>query len=118
MTALEIAKKAAAVLDEKKGKDVKILKVRDRTVITDYFVIATAGSSTHLKALCDEVEYRLREEDGVQSNGVEGYRSAGWILVDFGDVIVHIFDANGRDFFQLEKLWNGAEAVEFEQKED
>ena len=118
MTAIEKAKKAAQVLDEKKGKDVKILKVREQTVITDYFVIATAGSSTHLKALCDEVEYRLREEDGIPVDRTEGYQSAGWILADYGDVIVHIFDANGREFFNLEKLWSGAETVEFEQKED
>ena len=118
MTAIEKAKKAAAVLDEKKGKDVQILKVLEETVITDYFVIATATSSTHLKALCDEVEYRLREEDGVVSHHVEGYQGGGWILVDFGDVIIHLFDANGREFFQLEKLWSSAEKIDFEQKED
>ncbi|MBR2615176.1 MAG: ribosome silencing factor [Clostridia bacterium] len=118
MTAIEKALKAAAVLDEKKGRDVKVLKVREETVITDYFVIATATSSTHLKALCDEVEYRLREEDGVTADRVEGYQSSGWILVDFGDVIVHIFDANGREFFKLEKLWSGAESVDFVPKED
>jgi ribosome-associated protein len=118
MTALEKAKKLAGVLDEKKGKSVTILKVMDQTVITDYFVIATATSSTHLKALCDEVEFRLREEDAITADRIEGYRGGGWILVDFSDVIVHIFDANSREFFNLEKLWNGAEEVQFEQKED
>ncbi len=118
MTSLEKAKKLATVLDEKKGRKVTILKVLDQTVITDYFVIATATSSTHLKALCDEAEYRLREEDGILPARIEGYRGGGWILVDFGDVIVHLFDAAGREYFQLEKLWNGAEEIEFEQKED
>lgn len=118
MTAIEKAKKIATVLDEKKGKDVRILKVLEETVVTDYFVIATATSSTHLKALCDEVEYRLREEDEIRSDHVEGYQGGGWILVDFGDVIVQLFDPVSRDFFKLEKLWSQAEEIEFDKKED
>lgn len=118
MTSLEKAKKIASILDEKKGRGVSILKVREETVITDYFVIATATSSTHLKALCDEVEYQLKENDGICANRTEGYQGGGWILVDFGDVIVHIFDAESRDFFNLEKLWAAAERIEFEAKED
>ena len=118
MNSEEKAVKIASVLDEKKGKEVQILKVREQTVITDYFVIATAGSSTHLKALCDEVEFRLREEDGITAARVEGYQGGGWILVDFGDVILHLFDANSREFFKLEKLWKEATPVTFEAKED
>ncbi len=118
MTALEKAKKIATILDEKKGKDVQILKVLEETVITDYFVLATATSSTHLKALSDEIEFRLRQEDQILSHHVEGYRGGGWILMDFADVIVHIFDANSREFFKLEKLWSGAEKIEFEAKQD
>ena len=118
MTAIDKAKKAATILDEKKGRDVRILKVLEETVITDYFVIATATSSTHLKALCDEVEYRLREEDGIRADRVEGYQGGGWILVDFGDVIVQLFDPASRDFFKLEKLWSEAEEIGFEKKED
>ncbi len=118
MTAIEKAKKIAAVLDEKKGKDISILKVLEKTVITDYFVIATATSSTHLKALSDEVEYRLREENAILADRVEGYSGGGWILVDFGDVIVHLFDPASRDFFKLEKFWREAEPIEFEAKED
>ena len=118
MTSLEKAIKLASILDEKKGREITVLKVLDQTVITDYFVIATATSSTHLKALCDEAEYRLREEDGLTYDRIEGYQAGGWILVDFGDVIVHLFDAAGRDYFQLEKLWQGAEKIDFEQKED
>ncbi len=117
MTALEKAKKIAFVLDEKKGRDISILKVLEETTITDYFVIATATSSTHLKALCDEVEYKLKEED-ISAARVEGYQGGGWILVDYGDVIVHIFDATSRDFFNLEKLWAAAEKIDFEAKED
>lgn len=118
MTALEKAKKIAEILDEKKGREVSILKVSEETIISDYFVIATATSNTHQKALCDEVEYRLREEDGTTATRVEGYQGGGWILVDFTDVIVHIFDAESRGFFNLEKLWAAAERIEFEGKED
>ena len=118
MTALEKAKKIAVILDEKKGRGISILRVCEETVITDYFVIATATSSTHLKALCDEVEYKLKEEDGISASRVEGYQGGGWILVDFDDVIVHIFDTNSREFFNLEKLWAAAERIEFEAKED
>ena len=118
MTALEKAKKIASILDEKKGREVSILKVSEETIISDYFVIATATSSTHQKALCDEVEYRLREEDALTTSRVEGYQGGGWILLDFTDVIVHIFDAESRGFFNLEKLWAAAERIEFEAKED
>ena len=117
MTSLEKAQKIATILDEKKGRNLSILKVREETVITDYFVIATATSSTHLKALCDEVEYKLKEDE-IVANRTEGYQGGGWILVDFGDVIVHIFDSASREFFNLEKLWAAAEKVEFEAKED
>lgn len=118
MTSQEKAIRIASVLDAKKGKAVRILKVDNETVITDYFVIATAGSSTHLKALCDEVSFQIREESGQSPLRTEGYSAGGWILVDYGDVIVHIFDAESRQFFNLEKLWNTAEVVEFECKED
>ena len=118
MTATEKAKKVARILDNKKGRDIRILRVLEQTVITDYFVIASATSSTHLKALCDEVEYQLREEDKITPDRVEGYQGGGWILVDLGDVIVHLFDAANRDFFKLEKLWAQAEPVKFETKED
>ena len=118
MTSLEKAKKIASILDEKKGRNVSILKFAEETVITDFFVIATATSSTHLKALCDEVEYKLKEEDDISPARVEGYQGGGWILSDYEDVIVHIFDANSREFFNLEKLWAAAEKIEFEAKED
>ena len=118
MTALEKAKKIAEVLDAKRGKDVRILKVLDQTVITDYFVICGGTSNTHLKALSDEVEFRLREEDDLLPERIEGYQTAAWILLDYADVIVHIFDPASRDFYKLEKLWADAEPVPFTAKYD
>ena len=118
MNSQEKAKKIASVLDEKKAKEIAILNIAKQSVLGDYFVIATGTSSTQVKSLCDEVEYRLREDCGVASPRREGYSSANWILLDYGDVIVHVFDKESREFFKLEKLWADAEAVEFDAKED
>lgn len=98
---LEIAVKA---LDSKKAKDIKALKVDELTTLTSYFVIASATSTTQVKALADEVEFRLGEK-GVQAKSIEGYQSKTWICLDYIDVIVHIFLENDREFYQLEHLW-------------
>ena len=118
MTAFEKAERIARILDDKKGKDIKILHVTDQTVITDYFVICNGGSNTQVKALSDEVEFKLRTEDGITPARVEGYDGAAWILLDFSDVIVHVFDPASREFYKLEKLWADAEEVPFAAKED
>ncbi len=98
---LEIAVKA---LDSKKAKDIKVLKVDDLTILANYFVIASATSTTQVKALADEVEFKLGEK-GVQAKGIEGYQSKTWIVLDYIDVIVHVFLENEREFYQLEHLW-------------
>ncbi|MBP5288716.1 MAG: ribosome silencing factor [Clostridia bacterium] len=118
MTSLEKAERIARILDEKKGKDIKILHVTDQTVITDYFVICGGGSNTQVKALSDEVEYKLKEEDGITPARVEGYDGGAWILIDYSDVIVHVFDPASREFYKLEKLWAQAEEIPFTPKED
>ena len=110
LTPREIAETAVRVLSDKQAKDIQVLRTTDVTVLADYFVICTATSSTHVKTLTDEV-------DGVLSNmgepplRREGYRGGGWILLDFGCVIVHIFQKEMRDFYNLEHLWNDAEEV-------
>ena len=98
---LEIAVKA---LDSKKAKNIKALKVDELTTLTSYFVIASATSTTQVKALADEVEFKLGEK-GVQAKSIEGYQSKTWICLDYIDVIVHIFLENDREFYQLEHLW-------------
>ncbi|MBQ3865581.1 MAG: ribosome silencing factor, partial [Clostridia bacterium] len=118
MTPKEKAERIARILDEKKGRDIRILHVTDQTVITDYFVICGGGSSTQVKALADEVEYKLREENAVTPARIEGYNGSAWILMDYADVIVHIFDPQSREFYKLEKLWADAEEVPFQAKED
>ena len=104
MEALDIVKIAANSLNEKKAKELNAVKIDDLTVLCDYFVIATATSSTHVRALCDEVEEKL-EEAGLLPHHIEG-RSTGWIVLDYGAVIVHIFTRDQREFYALDKMWS------------
>lgn len=110
LTPREIAAAAAGALDSKQAKDIEVLRTTDVTVLADYFVICTATSSTHVKTLIDEVD-RALSELGEPPLRREGYRGGGWILLDFGCVIVHIFQQDMREFYNLEHLWSDAEEV-------
>ena len=110
MTSLETAKLAAKALCERKGIDIKVMEISDISSIADYFVIATGSSTTHVKSLADNVEYRL-DGEGIGVSHIEGYRSDSWILLDYGDVIVHIFTKEDRLFYDLERLWRDGRAV-------
>ncbi len=105
--AIEIAR----VLDKKKAQDVRVLKVDDLTVLTDYFVIASGSSTTQVAALADEVEFQL-EKQGINPYHSEGFDSKNWILLDYSSVIVHIFVPNTRTFYDLEHLWADGEPVD------
>ncbi len=107
LTAREIADLAVKTLDAKKGMNIRLLRTRDVTVLADYFVICTASSTSQLKTLADEVSYVL-EEAGEQTLRCEGMRECGWMLVDFGCVIVHLFLRDTREFYSLERLWGDA----------
>lgn len=109
----EIAEAIAKVLDDKLAKDIKILKVDDKTVITDYFVICTANSNTHMKALSGEVEFKLGEM-GLMPAHTEGLDGNTWVAMDYLHVIVHIFMKEQREFYKLEKMWGDAQVVEAE----
>ncbi len=111
MTSLETAQLAAKALDAKKGLDIKIIKIRDISSIADYFVIATGTSNTHVKTLADEVEFRL-DEAGISVSSVEGQRNDTWILLDYIDVIVHVFSEDAREYYNLERLWEDGEIIE------
>ncbi len=110
LTPAEIAGIAARALDDKKARDVKILKTAEQTVIADYFVICNGTSSTHIKALVDEVDHKLSEA-GEPPIRREGLRSDIWVLMDFGSVIVHVFTDEARKFYNLERLWSDSEEV-------
>ncbi len=111
LTPAEIAAVAAKALDDKKAKDVKVLKTVEQTVLADYFVICNGTSSTHIKALVDEVDKQLSEA-GEPPIRREGLRSDIWVLMDFGSVIVHVFTDEARKFYNLERLWSDAEFVD------
>ena len=106
----EVAKLTVDALDAKSAKEIKVLKTEDLTVLANYFVICTATSTTHIKTLSDEVE-KVLEEAGEAVRRREGYRSGGWVLLDFGCVVVHLFLGEIREFYNLERLWGDAEVV-------
>jgi ribosome-associated protein len=105
LTASDLAQKIRTILEDKKAKDIDVIDVSDKTILADFFVIATGTSTTHVKALADEVEYLLKEKDNRLVDHVEGFESSRWILLDYGDVVVHVFHSEERDFYSLEKLW-------------
>ena len=111
LTPAQIAAIAAKALDEKKARDVKVLKTTEQTVLADYFVICNGTSSTHIKALVDEVDKQLSEA-GEPPMRREGLRSDIWVLMDFGCVIGHVFTDEARKFYNLERLWSDAEVVD------
>lgn len=110
-TSAEKAEFIVKVLDAKKARDIRLLHVSNLTVITDYFIICSGGSSTQVKALSDEVEYRL-SLSGKPVEHIDGHSSGEWTVLDTGDVIVHIFNREAREFYRLEKLWSGAEEID------
>ena len=113
MAAESIVTMAAAVkaLDQKKGKNIQVLHTGDITTLADYFVLCTAGSTTQVKALCDICEEEV-EKAGGELHHREGFRDGGWVLLDFSDVVVHVFLEQERDFYDLERLWSDAEEVD------
>lgn len=110
---LALAEEIVKILDANKAGQIKLLRVNDQTVMTDYFVICTGNSNTHIKSLAGEIEYKLGEK-GVAHTGMDGYDTGIWIVMDYITVMVHIFNREQRDFFKLEKLWADAEDVSIE----
>lgn len=101
---------AANALNEKKALDLSAIKVGDLTVITEYFLMTSATSSTHVRALAEEVEDKLSKE-GVEPLRIEG-RGTNWVLIDYGAIIVHVFTRDAREFYNLDRIWNDGEHVE------
>lgn len=108
MTSYESAIVLAKALDSKKGNEIKVLKTEGLTTLADYFVIATATSSTQVKAMSDACEEAM-EKNGEQVHHIEGHRDGTWVLLDFSSVVVHIFTDESRKFYDLERLWGDAE---------
>lgn len=106
-----LVKEIAKVLDEKKAIDITAIKTEEVTIVSDYFVIASGTSNTHVKSLADDVEYEIKQRLGVDPEHIEG-RATGWILIDYGTIIVHIFGHEEREYYNLERLWADASIVD------
>ena len=111
MEPFEAAKLAVQALSDKQASDIRLLKTTDLTVLADYFVICTANSTPHVRTLYDEVDKRLSEA-GLPPIRREGYRNSNWLLLDFGCLIVHIFQKETREFYNLERLWSDAQELD------
>ena len=110
LSAKEVAVQVTKALDEKKGMDIKLLRINDVSSLADYFLICTGTSNTHVKTLCDYAEYTM-EQLGEPMLGREGHRGNSWDLLDFGTIVVHVFTEEARQFYALERLWADAENV-------
>lgn len=112
MDSLDLAREVTDILSDKQAEDILILNLEGLTTITDYFVICTGLTRRQLRALESAVSETLKQEEGhILPRGVEGSPESGWILMDYGDVIVHIFDSEMRSYYDLEELWEGGRVV-------
>ena len=111
LSAREVALEVTKALDEKKGIDIKVLRIEKISSLADYFVICTGTVNTHVKTLCDYAEYTM-EQLGETMMGREGHRGNSWELLDYGSVVVHVFTDEARKFYDLERLWADAEKVD------
>ena len=104
---------AYRALDEKKGEDIKVIDISGVSVMADYFVIATASSPNQVQAMTDNVEEKMHKA-GIAMKQMEGNKSSSWILMDYGDVIIHVFDKENRLFYDLERIWKDGKTVDME----
>ena len=105
-----LVEKIVKVLDDKKAEEIKVIKISELTVMADYFIIANGTSNTHVRALAEEVEDVIAKE-GEEARSIEG-RSTGWILLDYSEVVVHIFTPRDREYYNLERLWQDGEEID------
>ena len=110
LSAKKVAYEVTKALDEKKGIDIKLLKIDQVSSLADYFLICTGTSNTHVRTLCDYAEYTL-EQLGERMLGREGHRGNSWELLDFGSIVVHVFTEEAREFYALARLWADAEEI-------
>ena len=106
----ELFETIVQTLEDKKAKEIRILEIKDISVLTDYFIVCTGTSTTHIKSLADAVDEKLSQA-GREPFHIEGYKTARWILMDYGEVVVHIFHSDEREFYDLERLWADAKQI-------
>ncbi len=111
MNSLNLSKEITKLIQNKKGYNIKILDLRKLTAISDYFVICSADSDTQVRAISEEIDDKLREQ-GIRCIHKEGYNTLNWVLLDYFDVIVHVFKLESRNYYRLENLWGDAPVIE------
>ncbi|MGN0612378.1 MAG: ribosome silencing factor [Porcipelethomonas sp.] len=114
MTQEEKLRLIIKTLDTKKAEGIQAIKISDLTIIADYFIIASGNSSTQTRTLAEEVEYQMSQA-GVEPERKEGYNGSNWVILDYGDIVVHVFYKEARDYYQLERLWADGERIDIEQ---
>ena len=112
MTPKETALLLAKALDNRRGIDIKVLETGPLTTLADYFVLCSATSAPQIRALSEECEKVMKEQAGEDPHHVEGHRGGTWVLLDFSAVVVHIFNEEAREFYDLERLWSDAKPVD------
>ncbi|MCA9238602.1 MAG: ribosome silencing factor [Planctomycetales bacterium] len=108
---LDLAMAAARTAHENRGQEIVLLDMRELTPVFDYFLVVTGTSRRQLHAISEEIDHRLEDELGDRRMGIEGYRESRWILLDYGNLVIHLFDQEVRGFYALEELWSGAKRV-------
>lgn len=111
MEGKELVREIVKVLDRKKAENIVAIETEEVTIVSDFFVIASGTSSTHTRSLADDLEFEIKKETGTEPEHIEG-RATGWILLDYGTVLVHIFDRESREYYNLERLWTDAQNMD------
>lgn len=109
--AKQMVQLAITALEDKKGEDIRVIDIRDVSVLADYFLIASGSNANQVQAMADNVQEELGKA-GYDCRQVEGYQSANWILMDYGDIIVHVFDKEDRLFYDLERIWRDGKIMD------
>ncbi|MCR5597252.1 MAG: ribosome silencing factor [Lachnospiraceae bacterium] len=111
MDSREKAKIAVSAMEDKKAEDIRVIEISEVSSIGDYFIICNGSNISQVQAITDEIDERLGRQ-GVTAAHVEGYRNAGWILMDYSDVIIHVFDKDNRLFYNLERIWKDGKEID------
>ncbi|MGN0601321.1 MAG: ribosome silencing factor [Oscillospiraceae bacterium] len=114
MSQNDMLKTIIKAMDSKLAEEIKLIGIKDLTIVADYFVIANGSSTTQTRAIADEVEFKLKQQ-GIEPIRTEGYADSTWIVLDYGDIVVHVFYKETRDYYKLERLWADGEQCDIEE---